>query len=79
MRAVYWRLCKSWGGSFPIADGADTGHMMLKYQRLVCILLTTHVGAHYDGSPYLNELVRQYREEARRAAESRREVKAREG
>jgi hypothetical protein len=79
IRAVYWRLCKSWGGSFPSADGAGVGHMLLDYQRLVCLLLTKHVGAHYDGSPFLNELVRQYREEARRAAEGPREPKARQG
>lgn len=79
MRAVYWRLCKSWGGSSPAVDEADKGHMLLKYQRLVCILLTTHVGAHYDGSPFLNELVRQYRKEARLDADGQLEPKAREG
>jgi hypothetical protein len=79
MRAVYWRLCKAWGGAFPAADGADKGHMLLEYQRLVCILLTKHVGTHYDGSPLLNDLVRQYREEARRDAEDQREPKARMG
>lgn len=79
MRAVYWRLCKSWGGSFPAMDGADNGHVLLKYERLVCILLTRHVGTHYDGSTLLSELVRQYRKEARLDAGGQPEPKARKG
>ncbi len=77
MRAVYWRLCKAWGGSFSDVDRADTTHMPVNYQRLVCIMLTEHAGAHFDGSPLLNELIRQYREEAGQVAESRREMKVR--
>jgi hypothetical protein len=79
MRAVYWRLCKAWGGSGTATDCTDRGRMFLDYQRLVRILLTQHAGSHFDGTPLLNELVRQYREETGQAAESRRELKARSG
>lgn len=70
MRAIYWRLCKTWGGVSACDDGSHQGQTLFTYQRLVSILLTQNVGPHYDGSPLLNELVRQYREEAIHSAES---------
>lgn len=79
MRAVYWRLCKAWGGSALSTGEIDRVQMSPNYQRLVCIMLTEHAGPHFDGSPFLNELVRQYREEAGQAAASRRELKVRSG
>ena len=79
MRAVYWRLCKTWGGVSTCTEGSYTGQRLFTYQRLVSIMLTQHAGPHYDGVPWLNELVRHYREESGQAAESRREMKAREG
>jgi hypothetical protein len=79
MRAVYWRLCKAWGGVTTYEDGSHSGQTLFNYQRLLSIMLTQNVGPHYDGSPMLNELVRQYREEAIHSAESLRVPKAREG
>lgn len=71
MRAVYWRLCKTWGGVSTCEDGSHAGQTLFTYQRLVSILLTQNVGPHYDGAALLNELVRRYREEAVHSAESR--------
>ncbi len=79
MRAVYWRLCKAWGGASACEDGSYAGQTLFTYQRLVSILLTQNAGPHYDGATLLNELVRQYREEAVHSAESLRAQKAREG
>jgi hypothetical protein len=79
MRAVYWRLCKTWGGVSTCEDGSHAGQTLFTYQRLVSIMLTQNVGPHYDGSPLLNELVRQYREEAVRCAETLRAPKVRDG
>lgn len=79
MRAVYWRLCKAWGGVSTCEDGSHAGQTLFTYQRLVSIMLTQNVGPHYDGLPLLNELVRQYREEAVHSAESLRAPKARKG
>lgn len=78
MRAVYWRLCKAWGGLSACDDGSNPGQTLFTYQRLVSILLTQNVGPHYDGSPLLNELVRQYRHESVHPAEAIRVQKARE-
>jgi hypothetical protein len=60
-------------------DGSQAGQTLFNYQRLISIMLTQNVGRHYDGSPLLNDLVRQYREEAIHVAESLRAPKAREG
>jgi hypothetical protein len=79
MRAVYWRLCKAWGGVSACEDGSHSGQTLFTYQRLVGILLTQNVGPHYDGSLLLNELVRRYREEAVKASDSPQAAKAREG
>ncbi len=80
MRAVYWRLCKTWGEVGACGDDAPQERQtVFTYQRLVSIMLTQNVGPHYDGLPLLNELVRQYREEAVHSAESLRVVKASEG
>ena len=79
MRAVYWRLCKAWGGSGQGTDGCYTEQILLDYRRLVSIMLTQHAGPHVDAAPLLNNLVSQYREENGRAAESRPELKARLG
>jgi hypothetical protein len=80
MRAVYWRLCKAWGGVSTCGeDGSQAGQTLFNYQRLVSIMLTQNVGPYYDGSALLNELVRQYREEAVHSAEILRALKAREG
>lgn len=79
MRAVYWRLCKTWGGVVSTCDdGSRAGQTLFAYQRLVIILLTQNVGSHYDGSVLLNDLVRQYRVEAVHSADSLRVPKARE-
>ncbi|MCA1557281.1 MAG: hypothetical protein LC731_01930 [Acidobacteria bacterium] len=79
MRAVYWRLCKTWGGVSTCEDGSHSGQTHFNYQRLVSIMLTQHAGPHYDGLLLLNELVRRYREESLQSTDSRRELKAREG
>ena len=79
MRAVYWRLCKAWGGISTCEEGSYSGQTLFSYQRLVSIMLTQHAGPHYDGSLLLNELVRQYREEAMKSVETLREPKARKG
>lgn len=79
MRAVYWRLCKAWGGVSACEDGSHSGQTLFTYQRLISILLTQNVGPHYDGLPLLNELVRRYREEVLHSAESLRAPKVREG
>jgi hypothetical protein len=77
IRAVYWRLCKTWGGSSAGTNGSEAGQMFPDYGRLVSIMLTQQAGPYFDGASLLNELVRQYREEAGQHAESRRELKAR--
>ena len=77
MRAVYWRLCKAWGETENGTDDGCKGYMLLNYQRRVSIMLTQHAGAQFDGTSLLNDLVRRYREEARQAAESRRELEVR--
>jgi hypothetical protein len=79
MRAVYWRLCKTWGGLGTCDEGSYAEQTLFTYQRLVSIMLTQRVGPHFDGSPLLNDLVRQYREEAGQAAERLREPKVRAG
>jgi hypothetical protein len=66
VRAVYWRLCNAWGEPNGMADGSFTGDTLLTYERRVSIMLTQHTGPHFDGAHFLNELVRQYRDEARR-------------
>lgn len=66
VRAVYWRLCNAWGESGHMADASRMSNALPNYERLVSIMLTRHTGPHFDGVPLLNELVRQYRSEARR-------------
>jgi hypothetical protein len=66
VRAVYWRLCNAWGEPSQMTDAGHGGHTLPSYERLVSIMLTQHTGQHFDGVPLLNELVRQYRDEARR-------------
>ena len=79
MRAVYWRLCKAWGGLDTSGDASSTDQIFFTYQRRVSIMLTQQAGPRFDGSPLLNELIRQYREESGQAAESRQEMKVRSG
>lgn len=79
MRAVYWRLCKAWGGASACEDGSQQGQTLFAYQRLVSILLTQNVGPYYDGAQLLNEMVRQYRDEAVHSARSPRATEARDG
>lgn len=79
MRAVYWRLCKTWGAPERSTGDCHTGYMLLNYQRLVNIMLTQYAGSHFDGVSLLDELVRQYREETGPAAEVERKLKARVG
>jgi hypothetical protein len=66
VRAVYWRLCNAWGESNQSTNGRDKEHTLLTYERLVVIMLTEHAGAHFDGAPLLNDLIRQYRDETAR-------------
>lgn len=78
VRAVYWRLCKTWGGLGGCDEGSQSGQTLFSYQRLVSIMLTQNAGPHYDGSALLNELVRRYRDEAVHSADSLQAPKAKE-
>ena len=77
VRAVYWRLCKSWAESGKSIDDCYTGNMLLVYRQLVGDMLTQHAGPHFDGAPLLDELIRQYREEAGQIGRELRELKTR--
>jgi hypothetical protein len=62
LRAVYWRLCKVGGESGQVADDCDAEHMILAYQRLIGRTLAQHASPRFDGAPFLDELLRRYRE-----------------
>ena len=64
VRAVYWRLCKAGGGSGKSIEDCDIELMLLMYQRLVNSTLTQYAHPHFDGAPFLKELVRKYMYEA---------------
>ena len=64
VRAVYWRLCKAGGTPGRSIEDCDTGHMLLIYQRLIGSTLTQDSQPHFDGAPFLKELVRRYMHEA---------------
>lgn len=63
-QAVYWRLCKA--GSEPGIGMEDcyAGQMFSAYQRLVSSALTRHAHPHFDGVPFIAELVQRCRDEA---------------
>jgi hypothetical protein len=63
LRAVYWRLCKAGGESGQVADDCDADHMLLAYQRLINRTLSQHASPRFDGAPFLDELLRRYRED----------------
>ena len=60
VRAVYWRLCKVGGMPGMGIENCEAGHMLLMYQRLVGRTLTEYAQPHFDGAPFLKELVRRY-------------------
>jgi hypothetical protein len=60
VRAVYWRLCKAGGEPGKSIENCDTEHMLIIYQRLVGNMLKQCARPHFDGIPFLNELVRRY-------------------
>jgi hypothetical protein len=62
LRAVYWRLCKAGGESGQIANDCDADHLLLAYQRLISRTLAQHASPRFDGAPFLDELLRRYRE-----------------
>jgi hypothetical protein len=64
VRAVYWRLCKVSGMPGKSIENCDEEHMLLMYQRLVGYTLTEYARPHFDGTPFLKELVRRYMYEA---------------
>lgn len=64
VRAVYWRLCKAGGKPGKSIEGSDTAHLFLIYRQLVGGTLTQYAHPHFDGAPFLEELVRRYRDEA---------------
>jgi hypothetical protein len=64
VRAVYWRLCKAGGEPGKSIENCDIEHMLIIYQRLVGRMLTQYAHPHFDGIPFLKELVRQYMYEA---------------
>jgi hypothetical protein len=64
LRAVYWRLCKAGSESGQSIDDYDTDHMVIAYQRLVGSTLAQYASPPFDGSPFLEELLRRYRDEA---------------
>jgi len=64
LRAVYWRLCKAGSESGQSINDYDTDNLLLAYQRLVGSTLAQFAAPPFDGSPFLEELLRRYRDEA---------------
>lgn len=67
LRAVYWRLCKVGGESGQVSDDCDAEHMQLAYRSLIGRTLAGHASPRFDGAPFLDELLRRYREETEAA------------
>ena len=64
LRAVYWRLCKAGSESGQSINDYDADNLLLAYQRLVGSTLAQYAAPPFDGSPFLEELLRRYRDEA---------------
>ena len=64
MRAVYWRLCKAGAAPSRCIDDSDLEPTLRTYQSVVNSTLAQHGPTHFDGTPFLEELVRRYRDEA---------------
>ncbi len=64
VRAIYWRLCKAGGEPGMSMEDCDAGQMFSAYQRLVSSALACHAHPHFDGVPFIAELVRRFRDEA---------------
>ncbi len=64
LRAVYWRLCKAGSESGQSINDYDADNLLLAYQRLVGRTLAQFAAPPFDGSPFLEQLLRRYRDEA---------------
>lgn len=67
LRAVYWRLCKVGGESGQVSDNCDADHLLAAYRQLIGHTLAGHASPRFDGAPFLDELLRRYREEVEAA------------
>jgi hypothetical protein len=67
LRAVYWRLCKVGGESGQVGDDCDAEHMLPAYQQLISRTIARHASPRFDAAPFLEELLRRYREEVEAA------------
>lgn len=63
VRAVYWRLCKAGGEPGMGTEDCYAGQVFSAYQRLVSSALTRHAHPHFDGTPFIEELIRRCRDE----------------
>ncbi len=64
LRAVYWRLCKAGSESGQSINDYDADNLLLAYRRLVGSTLAQFASPPFDGTPFLEELLRRYRNEA---------------
>ncbi|MGH9942640.1 MAG: hypothetical protein ACRD9R_09840 [Pyrinomonadaceae bacterium] len=64
LRAVYWRLCKAGGEPGMGMEGSDTGDGLFTYRRLVSSALTRHARPHFDGAPFIEDLLWRCRDDA---------------
>lgn len=60
LRTVYCRLGATVGTPGGDIEAGDPGHMLLIYKRLIGGTLTKYPHPHFDSSPFLTKLVRQY-------------------
>ena len=75
MRAVYWRLCKSGVAPSKNIDDYHGEHTQLTYQLIVSSALAAYAPPHFDGAPFIAELMRRYRAEVGQICQESEELK----
>ncbi len=63
MRAVYWRLCKGGVITSSVPENYASGQTILTYQTVVGCVLELNARPHFDGAPFLNDLLERYQNE----------------
>lgn len=63
LRAVYWRLCKAGSESGQSINDYDADHLLRAYQQMIGSTLAQFATPPFDGTPFLEEILRRYRED----------------
>jgi hypothetical protein len=63
MRAVYWRLCKGGVKMNASPENYGSSQTFLTYQTIVGCVLELNASPHFDGSPFLQDLLQRYQSE----------------